>query len=132
MHLSVIIITLNEEKNLPRTLESLRELKQSKLEMEVLVLDSGSTDRTKSIAKGSGAKFAIQNWLGYSKQKNHALADGARRRDYRRGLLGERHGDPADPQTHQGREARDREGRLRFLDGQARQEAGSRKEGGIR
>ncbi|HBM53980.1 MAG TPA: glycosyltransferase, partial [Deltaproteobacteria bacterium] len=46
MHLSVIIITLNEEKNLPRTLESLRELKQSKLEMEVLVLDSGSTDRT--------------------------------------------------------------------------------------
>jgi glycosyltransferase involved in cell wall biosynthesis len=73
MHLSVIIITLNEEKNLPRTLESLRELKQSKLEMEVLVLDSGSTDRTESIAKESGAKFAIQNWLGYSKQKNHAL-----------------------------------------------------------
>ena len=69
MHLSVIIITLNEEKNLPRTLESLRELKQSKLEMEVLVLDSGSTDRTESIAKKSGAKFAIQNWLGYSKQK---------------------------------------------------------------
>jgi len=69
MHLSVIIITLNEEKNLPRTLESLRELKQSKLEMEVLVLDSGSTDRTESIAKESGAKFAIQNWLGYSKQK---------------------------------------------------------------
>ncbi|MFZ8895060.1 MAG: glycosyltransferase family 2 protein [bacterium] len=73
MHLSVIIITLNEEKNLPRTLESLRELKQSNLEMEVLVLDSGSTDRTESIAKESGAKFAIQNWLGYSKQKNHAL-----------------------------------------------------------
>ena len=60
MHLSVIIITLNEEKNFPRTLESLRELKQSNLEMEVLVLDSGSTDRTELIAKESGAKFAIQ------------------------------------------------------------------------
>ena len=73
MHLSVIIITLNEEKNLSRTLQSLQELKESNLEIEVLVLDSGSTDRTESIAKESGAKFAVQNWLGYSKQKNHAL-----------------------------------------------------------
>ena len=73
MHLSVIIITLDEEKNLSRTLQSLQELKESNLEIEVLVLDSGSTDRTESIAKESGAKFAVQNWLGYSKQKNHAL-----------------------------------------------------------
>ena len=73
MHLSVIIITLNEEKNLFRTLQSLQELKESNLEIEVLVLDSGSTDRTESITKESGAKFAVQNWLGYSKQKNHAL-----------------------------------------------------------
>ena len=73
MHLSVIIITLNEEKNLPRTLQSLRKLKESMLEIEVLVLDSGSTDQTELIAKESGAKFVIQNWLGYSKQKNHAL-----------------------------------------------------------
>lgn len=69
MHLSVIIITLNEEKNLSRTLQSLQELTESNLEIEVLVLDSGSTDRTESIAKESGAKFAVQNWLGYSKQK---------------------------------------------------------------
>ena len=73
MHLSVIIITLDEEKNLSRTLQSLQELKESNLEIEVLVLDSGSTDRTESNAKESGAKFAVQNWLGYSKQKNHAL-----------------------------------------------------------
>ena len=73
MHLSVIIITLNEEKNLFRTLQSLQELKESNLGIEVLVLDSGSTDRTESIAKESGAKFAVQNWLGYSNQKNHAL-----------------------------------------------------------
>ena len=69
MHLSVVIITLNEEKNLPRTLQSLRELKESMLEIEVLVLDSGSTDQTELIAKQSGAKFVIQKWLGYSKQK---------------------------------------------------------------
>ena len=56
MHLSVIIITLNEEKNLSRTLQSLQELKESNLEIEVLVLDSGSTDRTESIAKESGVK----------------------------------------------------------------------------
>ncbi len=73
MHLSVIIITLNEEKNLSRTLQSLQELKESHLEIEVLVLDSGSTDRTESIAKESGAKFTVLKWLGYSKQKNHDL-----------------------------------------------------------
>ena len=41
MHLSVIIITLNEEENLPRTLQSLKVIEESKLETEVLILDSG-------------------------------------------------------------------------------------------
>jgi glycosyltransferase involved in cell wall biosynthesis len=73
MHLSVIIITLNEEENLPRTLQSLKVIEESNLETEVLILDSGSTDQTEVIAETFGAKFVVQNWLGYSKQKNHAL-----------------------------------------------------------
>jgi len=50
--ISVSVITLNEERNLPRCLESIRGLAT-----EIAVLDSGSTDRTAEIAKGFVAKF---------------------------------------------------------------------------
>ncbi len=48
--LSVIIPVRNEEKNLARCLESVREAG------EVYVIDSGSTDRTVEIARSAGAK----------------------------------------------------------------------------
>ena len=48
--LSVIIITLNEEANLPRCLESV------KWAEELVVADTGSVDRTLEIAKECGAK----------------------------------------------------------------------------
>jgi glycosyltransferase involved in cell wall biosynthesis len=66
--LSVAIITLNEEKNLPRCLESVREMAS-----EIVVVDSGSTDRTAEIARAAGAAFISQPWLGFSGQKNFAL-----------------------------------------------------------
>ncbi len=68
MSLSVAIITLNEEANLPRTLESVR------WAQEIVILDSGSTDRTVEIAKSFGAKVFSQDWLGFGAQKNAALA----------------------------------------------------------
>ena len=49
MTLSVCIITLNEEANLPRTLESVRWAD------EIVVVDSGSTDRTLEIARSAHA-----------------------------------------------------------------------------
>jgi glycosyltransferase involved in cell wall biosynthesis len=64
--ISVTIITLNEEANLPRTLASL------KWADEVVVVDSGSTDRTVEIAKQAGAKVLHNNWKGYGQQKNFA------------------------------------------------------------
>jgi glycosyltransferase involved in cell wall biosynthesis len=63
---SVTIITLNEESNLPRTLASL------KWADEVIVVDSGSTDRTVEIAKQFGAKTLHNSWRGYGQQKNFA------------------------------------------------------------
>jgi glycosyltransferase involved in cell wall biosynthesis len=69
---SAVIITLNEEANLPRCLASLRGLVS-----EVVVLDSGSTDRTREIAAEYGARFESQPWQGYVGQKNAALGRAA-------------------------------------------------------
>lgn len=66
--LSVVIITLNEERNLPRCLES------TAWAAEVVVVDSGSTDGTRQIAEKAGAKVLHHSWEGYGQQKNWALA----------------------------------------------------------
>ena len=67
LSLSVVIITLNEEANLLRTLESV------KWADEIVVLDSGSTDRTREIAQSCHAKFFVAPWKGFAAQKNSAL-----------------------------------------------------------
>ncbi|HET9697095.1 MAG TPA: glycosyltransferase family 2 protein [Terriglobales bacterium] len=69
--LSVVIITFNEEANLPRTLESV------KWADEIVVVDSGSTDRTVEIAKSYGAKVWVEPWKGFAAQKNSALEKAA-------------------------------------------------------
>jgi glycosyltransferase involved in cell wall biosynthesis len=66
--LSVVVITLNEEANLGRVLQSVR------LADEHIVLDCGSTDRTLDIARAFGAKTFCEAWKGYSAQKNSAIA----------------------------------------------------------
>ena len=72
MTLSVCIITFNEEANIGRTLESVSELvKQTG--GEIVIVDSGSTDRTIDIAKSHGAKLFVEPWKGYAAQKNSAI-----------------------------------------------------------
>jgi glycosyltransferase involved in cell wall biosynthesis len=70
--LSVVIITYNEEANLPRTLKSVEGLVRE-LGAEVIVVDSGSTDRTVEIARGFGAKVFVETWKGFAAQKNSAI-----------------------------------------------------------
>jgi glycosyltransferase involved in cell wall biosynthesis len=60
------IITLNEEQRIAEAIASLACCD------EVLVVDSGSTDRTREIAQSMGARVIEQEWLGYAKQKNLA------------------------------------------------------------
>lgn len=67
--LSISIISLNEEANLRRCLVSAADLAQ-----EIVIVDSGSADRTAEIAAEYGAKFVHQPWLGYTAQKNHCLS----------------------------------------------------------
>jgi glycosyltransferase involved in cell wall biosynthesis len=66
--LSVAIITFNEEDNIGRTLSSVKAIAD-----EIIVVDSGSTDRTVEIAKQFGAKVYVEGWKGFAAQKNSAL-----------------------------------------------------------
>jgi glycosyltransferase involved in cell wall biosynthesis len=70
--LSVVIITHNEEANIGRTLASVQPLVADG-KGEIIVVDSGSTDRTVEIAKSFGAKVSIEDWKGYAAQKNSAI-----------------------------------------------------------
>lgn len=66
MKISATIITLNEQDNLPRALQSLGCCD------EIVVVDSGSTDRTVEVARGFGARVIERDWPGYARQKNFA------------------------------------------------------------
>src|SRR5665811_1708473 len=72
MNLSVVIITFNEEANIGRTLTSVRPLVADG-KGEIIVVDSGSTDRTVEIAKSLGANVFVEQWKGFAAQKNSAI-----------------------------------------------------------
>ena len=65
--LSIAMIAMNEEANLPRTLESVRWAD------EIVVVDSGSKDRTIEIAQSFGARTIYHAFAGHGEQKNVAL-----------------------------------------------------------
>jgi glycosyltransferase involved in cell wall biosynthesis len=66
MKITATIITLNEERNIARSIESLRCCD------EILVVDSGSIDRTVELAEKLGARVIESPWHGYATQKNYA------------------------------------------------------------
>lgn len=72
MQLSVVIITFNEERNIGRTLQSVQPLVADG-KGEIIVVDSGSTDRTVEIAKSFGANVFVEAWKGFAAQKNFAI-----------------------------------------------------------
>lgn len=65
---TVVILTLDEERNLPRALTSLPR------GMHVLVLDGGSRDHTVQFAHGAGAQVLQREWNGYVDARRFALA----------------------------------------------------------
>jgi len=72
MQLSVVIITFNEEANISHTLQSVQPLVADG-KGEIVVVDSGSTDRTVEVAKSFGAKVFVEEWKGFAAQKNSAI-----------------------------------------------------------
>jgi len=65
--ISVAIITLNEERNIGRCLESVKDIAN-----DIVVVDSFSTDRTEEICLKHGARFFPRKWEGYVDTKNIA------------------------------------------------------------
>lgn len=68
VQLSVVIITFNEERNIARCLDSVKDIAD-----DVVVLDSFSTDKTEEICKGKGARFFQHKFDGHIEQKNRAI-----------------------------------------------------------
>lgn len=64
--LAVVIITLNEERNIGRCLKSLRDLAD-----EIIVLDAFSTDQTRKICENYPVRFEQRAWEGYAASKNY-------------------------------------------------------------
>lgn len=66
--LSAAIITKNEEDRLPECLRSISFCR------DIVVVDSGSTDRTVGVAQDFGCRVFREDWKGYGPQKNSALS----------------------------------------------------------
>ena len=65
--LTIVILTKNEEKNLPRCLTALPS------QYQVVILDCGSTDNTLAIARNQGCCIYTNEWPGFAAQRNYAL-----------------------------------------------------------
>ncbi|MFN7065665.1 MAG: glycosyltransferase family 2 protein [Aquificaceae bacterium] len=67
--LSILIRTKDEERNIERAIRSVLGLAD-----EVVILDSGSRDRTVEIAKSLGARVFFKEWEGYANQINYGIS----------------------------------------------------------
>lgn len=63
---SVYIICKNEEKHIKRVLKSIKDFS------EIIIVDSGSSDKTLEIATSYTNKIYHQDWMGFAKQKEYA------------------------------------------------------------
>jgi len=67
--ISAVLITLDEEPRIAAAIESVRFCD------EILVVDAGSTDRTREVAAAAGARVLVNTpWPGFAAQRNHATA----------------------------------------------------------
>lgn len=66
--ITVVVLTKNEEANMQRALENIKDFAE-----RIVVVDSGSTDRTLEIAKEYGADIYSHSWKHYADQFNWAL-----------------------------------------------------------
>ena len=74
--ISILILTLNEEQNLPACLEAV------KWSDDILVVDSFSSDRTVEIAKVAGARVLQRPFDDFARQRNFGLIEGGLKHDW--------------------------------------------------
>jgi glycosyltransferase involved in cell wall biosynthesis len=68
LKLSVVIITLNEEKNIARCLDSVKDIAD-----EIVIVDSFSTDCTEEVCRKYNVRFIKHEFKGHIEQKNWAI-----------------------------------------------------------
>lgn len=67
--LAILILTCNEEDNIVSVVENAKQCTD-----EVIIIDSGSTDKTVELAQAHGAKVAFRAWTNdFAAQRNFAL-----------------------------------------------------------
>lgn len=66
--ISLVVVAMNEERTIGDVLAAAGSIVD-----EIILVDSGSTDRTIEIAETCGARVVHQDWLGYAAQKNFAI-----------------------------------------------------------
>jgi glycosyltransferase involved in cell wall biosynthesis len=66
--ISVVIITRNEEKNIGRCIDSVKDIAD-----DIVIIDSFSTDTTEEICKSKGVRFIQHAFIGHIEQKNYAV-----------------------------------------------------------
>jgi glycosyltransferase involved in cell wall biosynthesis len=66
--ISVVIITYNEEKDIARCIDSVKDIAD-----DIVLVDSFSTDRTREIAEEKGVRFVEHKFEGHIQQKNWAI-----------------------------------------------------------
>ena len=64
-----MIPTINEEKGIGKTLDMINKgfFKKNKWELEILIIDGGSKDKTREIAEKKGAKVIVEKRKGYGR-----------------------------------------------------------------
>jgi len=67
--ISIILPTLNEEKGIGKTIDSIKKeyFKKNNWNLEIVIIDGDSKDRTKEIARKKGAKIIIEKRKGYGR-----------------------------------------------------------------
>ncbi|RLF33058.1 MAG: glycosyltransferase family 2 protein, partial [Thermoplasmata archaeon] len=67
--MSIVIPTINEEKGIGKTLDMINKeyLKKNKWELEIIIVDGDSKDKTREIAKKKGAKIILEKRKGYGR-----------------------------------------------------------------
>lgn len=74
--IAAVVLARDEEANISQCLDSLLPAAQ------ILVVDSGSTDNTRELARAAGAGVVEKPWLGYARQRNWALESGELNHDW--------------------------------------------------
>ena len=77
MKTSIVLPTLNEEKGIGKTIDSINKqwFKKNKHELEILIVDGDSKDKTREIAKKKGAKIIVEKRKGYGRAYKTGLPE---------------------------------------------------------